>query len=231
VAVNGGNAGSERFETRREFGNAHDFLRRAESLQAVLIDQDDEIIQPPAHGEIERLPAGTFLPFAVGAQAIHPARRSFVPQRQGQPRRQRGAVAQAAGREKQAGNAVARRMPGQNRVLAGKRAENLIGQQALGPQGYIQRSGGMPLGQYEAVGAGHDRQMQRQHGIQAGEIAADMPGVCLMVQTQKPQPGRGQPFGKIRRKRLVRHCCLSGKLTSIHHRALAGESCRSLSFT
>lgn len=62
-----------------------DFLGGSEALQAILIDQNSEIVKIMMSQEDQRFPVGSFLPLAVGSEAIHASGFILQPISQGEP--------------------------------------------------------------------------------------------------------------------------------------------------
>ena len=74
---------------------------------------------------------------------------------------------------------IRHRVPAQFRVVLVEEFQVLLGQVSLGLKDDVKGAGRMSFGKYEEVVFLQDLMVKNQEDIQAGEVAADMPGAAL----------------------------------------------------
>ena len=108
-------------------------VRRAETLQAVMIDQDRQVVETVMGDKDCRFERRPFLPFAIGRQAEHASVDALQLRRESHTGRQRQTMAEAARGESNTGDAVRRRMARKDRIILMEPIEIAVGQPAEAP--------------------------------------------------------------------------------------------------
>jgi hypothetical protein len=108
----------KREKSLRKIATRNDFLSRPKTLKAILIDQNEKIVEALMHGEYERLPTAPFLPFAIGTETERSLAVLFVAVRQSQSCSKRRPMAQRSRREQEPWNSRSAGMRGQQGTIS-----------------------------------------------------------------------------------------------------------------
>ena len=162
-------------------------------MQAVLVQQDHQIVQLVFGRGLHRLPDLALVALAVAHQTEHPVVFSVPLAAQGHARGHAQPLAKGAGGDVDAGAAFHVRVPLKDGVLLAQGSQLLSGEEAPEGQTGIQHRADMALGENKAVPVrpfGILRvqiqliEIQRGHQVRRGQRAAGVPRLCGMYHGQ-----------------------------------------------